>query len=322
MSDLISVIVPVYDVDKWLDECVESIVNQTHKNLEIILVDDGSPDRCPQICDEWAKRDSRIRVIHKENGGLSTARNAGLDICTGDYIGFVDSDDFIESNMYEILYREIKEKNVDAVRYAMCRYREGNIYHVQHIDKEKYYNRENLLDCYFYHKEDICGGVCDKLFCADLFSDVRFPEGVNSEDYYVNVKLYSKINKMYYNNNPLYYYRLRDESITRKKKVDEHALDKIIISDMVGEYVSKNIPERKNDAIAFRAIARFSVYYEAMKKIHDKKMEHEWKKDLRRYNKNVLTNNKFGSAFKIKYLWFGFLTNSYMLVKKIVDKDM
>lgn len=101
--ELISIIVPVYKVEKYLDKCVESIVEQTYKNLEIILVDDGSPDNCSAMCDEWAQKDSRIKVIHKENGGLSSARNAGLDACTGDYIGFVDSDDWIEPDMYEYL---------------------------------------------------------------------------------------------------------------------------------------------------------------------------------------------------------------------------
>ena len=96
---LVSVIVPVYKVEKYLDKCIESIVGQTYENLEIILVDDGSPDNCPTMCDEWAQKDSRIKVIHKENGGLSSARNAGLDACTGDYIGFVDSDDWIEPDM-------------------------------------------------------------------------------------------------------------------------------------------------------------------------------------------------------------------------------
>ena len=111
----ISIIVPVYKVEKYLDRCVESIVNQTYKNLEIILVDDGSPDNCPQMCDEWAKKDSRIKVIHKQNGGLSTARNAGLDISTGKYIQFVDSDDFLELNACEVLLKNIVETNADLV---------------------------------------------------------------------------------------------------------------------------------------------------------------------------------------------------------------
>ena len=101
---LISVIVPVYKVEPYLNKCIESIVNQTYKNLEIILVDDGSPDNCPAICDSWAEKDSRIKVIHKENGGLSDARNAGMVHATGEYIAFVDSDDYIDPEMYQSLY--------------------------------------------------------------------------------------------------------------------------------------------------------------------------------------------------------------------------
>ena len=99
----VSIIVPCWGVEKYLDRCVESLVNQTLTDIEIILVDDGSTDNCPAMCDRWAEKDSRIKVIHKENGGLSSARNAGLDACTGDYIGFVDSDDWIEPDMYEYL---------------------------------------------------------------------------------------------------------------------------------------------------------------------------------------------------------------------------
>ena len=109
--DLISVIVPVYKVEQYLDECIQSIVNQTYTNLEIILVDDGSPDNCPQICDEWAKKDSRIRVLHNKNNGVSAARNAGLTIAKGQYIGFVDSDDYIAADMYESLMVGIKQGN-------------------------------------------------------------------------------------------------------------------------------------------------------------------------------------------------------------------
>ena len=108
-EELISVIVPVYKVEKYLNKCVQSIIQQTYTNLEIILVDDGSPDNCPQMCDEWAKKDSRIVVIHKKNGGLSDARNAGIAVAKGKYIGFVDSDDYIESTMYEDLYLAISK---------------------------------------------------------------------------------------------------------------------------------------------------------------------------------------------------------------------
>ena len=114
----ISVVVPVYNVEEYLDQCVESLVGQTYKNLEVILVDDGSPDNCPAMCDEWAERDNRIKVIHKENGGVSSARNAALDIASGDYIGFVDSDDWIEPDMYEILIKNAKKYDADISRCA------------------------------------------------------------------------------------------------------------------------------------------------------------------------------------------------------------
>lgn len=114
----ISIIVPAYKVEEYLDRCIESIVNQTYENLEIILVDDGSPDNCPAICDSWAQKDSRVKVIHKENGGVSSARNAALDIASGDYIGFVDSDDWIEPDMYEILMKNAEEYDAEISRCA------------------------------------------------------------------------------------------------------------------------------------------------------------------------------------------------------------
>lgn len=111
MNELISVIVPVYNVEKYSERCIESIINQTYKNLEIILVDDGSPDTCPMICDEYAKKDDRIVVIHKENGGLSDARNAGIEIAKGEYFAFIDSDDYISEEFLSKLYMSLKSNS-------------------------------------------------------------------------------------------------------------------------------------------------------------------------------------------------------------------
>ena len=120
-SVLLSVIVPIYNVEKYLDKCIQSIVDQTYSNIEIILVDDGSPDNCPAMCDEWAKRDSRIKVIHKKNGGLGYARNAGLDVATGVYVAFVDSDDHIAPQMYETLMKKAIEYDIDVVKSGFTR---------------------------------------------------------------------------------------------------------------------------------------------------------------------------------------------------------
>ena len=121
----ISVIIPVYKVEQYLPECLDSIINQTYKNLEIICIDDGSPDNSGKILDEYASKDNRIRVIHKENGGISSARNAGLDIATGDWISFVDSDDWLDINTYEKLLSSADEANTDIVMFGNCSVNNG-----------------------------------------------------------------------------------------------------------------------------------------------------------------------------------------------------
>ena len=129
-SSKISVIIPVYNVEEYLDKCVTSVLNQTYKNLEIILVDDGSPDNCPKMCDEWAKKDKRIKVVHKKNGGLSDARNSGIEVCTGEYIGFVDSDDYIDKQMYKELLKRIESTNSDMVMCGINCVNDGKVYNL------------------------------------------------------------------------------------------------------------------------------------------------------------------------------------------------
>ena len=141
MKDLISVIVPVYKAEPYLDKCISSIVNQTYKNLEIILVDDGSPDNCPSMCDFWSERDNRIRVVHQSNEGAGGAKNKGLDVAQGDYIGFVDSDDYIEAHMFEHLLR-LMESNHD-IGIAEC-----NILQVEDDDAQLDNGQEYKRDVY------------------------------------------------------------------------------------------------------------------------------------------------------------------------------
>ena len=154
-KSLISVIVPVYKVENFLDRCVESIVGQTYENLEIILVDDGSPDNCPAICDNWAKKDGRIKVIHKENGGLSSARNAGLDVVTGEYFGFIDSDDWIEKDFFEFLITNALKENADISRCGLyLDYEDDDSCH----DQEVQYENPVVVDNKGYINSIIGGG--------------------------------------------------------------------------------------------------------------------------------------------------------------------
>ncbi len=222
MKDLITVIIPVYKVEKYLDKCVQSVVEQTYKNLEIILVDDGSPDGCPAKCDEWAKKDSRIKVIHKKNEGVAIARNVGVDEAKGEYIAFVDSDDYIDATMYEKLLNKAKEEDADM---TLCRFLE-----VDENGKTRKFNEVNLTKCnstnivnlYVNFKtweegdtlclEAISGSVCRTLYKKSFVGEKRFEGLAYAEDYCFNLSLFIKKPKIAVVDEYLYYYFQRSSS--------------------------------------------------------------------------------------------------------------
>ena len=220
-NPLISIIVPVYKVEAFLDECIESVVTQTVKNIEIILVDDGSPDRCPQMCDAWAEKDTRVRVIHKKNGGISSARNAGIEVAKGQYIGFVDSDDYIAKNMYEELLRGIQssEKGI-ACCSAVIVSEDGSVLRNQSMPDKRIMNVREALDAIFYLNTDV--SVWSKLYRREVFDQMRFPEGETNEDFPVTVPSIVKAQGMVHVQQCLYYYRQRSGSITKTGTIPEN----------------------------------------------------------------------------------------------------
>ena len=214
MDELISVIVPIYNVEKYICKCVDSILNQTYKNLEIILVDDGSPGRCGQICDEYAAKDSRIRVIHKENGGLSDARNVGIDEAKGEYLSFVDSDDYIAFDMIETLYKTMKENSSDMSVCSLC-YVDENGNDITRdsskwmiLNNQQYTSEQYLLALF----EKFIGAVA-RLYKRELFENVRFPKGKLHEDVFVAYRIIDQCNKISTLSKQMYYYLKRDDSI-------------------------------------------------------------------------------------------------------------
>lgn len=214
MNELISVVVPIYKVENYLKKAINSIINQTYKNIEIILVDDGSPDNCGNICDEYSKKDNRIKVIHKKNGGLSDARNVGVEIAKGEYILFIDSDDWIENNMIEELYKNIKYNNCDI---SICEFIEedsnGKIIKSKKYDKEiiVFNNKEALKDLII--QKNITNHAWNKLYKRSLFDDIKYPKGQLMEDISTTYKLFEKSNRIVYQNIPLYHYIQRNTSI-------------------------------------------------------------------------------------------------------------
>ncbi len=210
---MISVIVPIYKVEKYLDRCVNSLINQSYKELEIILVDDGSPDNCPLMCDEWKERDNRIKVIHKENGGLSDARNAGLEIASGEYIGFVDSDDFVTPDMYELLMKSCLENDSDI---AVCGVR--MVWENGH-SQETWTNSENcILNNHeamqaLLEENILKQPVWNRLYRRKSIEGILFPKGKYHEDVYWSYQVIAKANKVSVIDIPCYYYLQRENSI-------------------------------------------------------------------------------------------------------------
>lgn len=221
----LSIIVPVYQVEAHIDECITSILDQTFRDFELILVDDGSLDLCPAICDVYAQKDSRIRVIHQKNQGLSAARNTGLQAARGDYIGFVDSDDFIEASMYEKLLDNLEREKADISvcgRYKVwgdkkIQEQKSNVYKVMDSAQALALMNTNVLG-YF----DVA--AWDKIYKRSCFKGIEFPEGKLCEDWFVMYKLFFNARRIVYDSIPLYNYRQRTGSITHGKKVNTMSL--------------------------------------------------------------------------------------------------
>lgn len=218
-EELISIIIPIYNVEKYLSKCIDSIINQTYQKIEIILVDDGSPDSCPNICDAYALKDSRIKVIHKKNGGLSDARNEGIKIASGKYIGFVDSDDFINHNLYEVLYNNLISNDSDI---SICKFKKvieneeiNNINCDVINQKISVYNNLEAINNLYNNDLNVETVVAwNKLYKKELWNNINYPFGKLHEDEFVIHKLLYFSNKVVYSDMELYYYLQRESGIT------------------------------------------------------------------------------------------------------------
>ena len=216
-NPLISVIVPIYNVEKYIRQCIESIICQTYSNLEIILVDDGSPDKCGDICDEYAKLDNRIKVIHQENKGLSAARNAGIKASTGEYIGFIDSDDFIMPNMYEVLLNICIDNECNIAKCSTIDVKNRKYPIVKSKSDVNVYSSKEILDK-IYSKENIFNPApCNKLYSKRIFKKILFEEGIIHEDEAAMVQFIYYAERIAVTNDILYCYYLSPDSIMRKK---------------------------------------------------------------------------------------------------------
>ena len=221
----LSIIIPVYRVEATLNRCVESVLNQNLDDFEVILVDDGSPDNCPQMCDDWAGKNANIRVIHKSNGGLSDARNAGVEKAQGDYITFVDSDDYIAAGTYQPLLETLARKtDLDIIEFPVYEHFGSKKQHLLDFPAEKEYTD---MDDYWYRAQAYKHTyACNKIYRRELFDDVRFPVGIAFEDANTLPLLLKKARKVMTANIGLYYYCYNPSGITAT--ADGEALSKLL----------------------------------------------------------------------------------------------
>ena len=233
MGKLVSIIVPVYNVAAYLDECVQSLTAQSYRDLEIILVDDASPDNCGAICDRWAARDSRVRVIHKENGGAASARNAGLDVATGDYICFVDSDDTVEDDYVRHLVDTLEENQADA---AVCGFsfwsRSGRQTRTGDTVPGLYSCEEFMLR---FLADWSCSLLWNKIFTREAVGTIRMDEGHKVDDEYFTYQVCMNCGRVAVSHQRLYHYRLRASSVMH----DMAAVQERVMLDRIAYNVAR-----------------------------------------------------------------------------------
>lgn len=299
----ISVIVPIYKVEEYLDTCVKSILEQTYKNIEIILVDDGSPDKCPQMCDEYARQDSRIKVVHKQNGGLSDARNAGIDVATGEYITLLDSDDWITPNFVEVLIRTAQKYNTpisivdtvetDGTKKSEMRYSTGWEY------KNVYTAEEALKVIFLQHEFNTGAGA--KLYHKSIFDDMRFTKGILYEDMDIVYKLIEKAQKVSFSPDAQYYYLQRTGSIVHAE-FDARHFKLIEISETILKHIDEKYPNLHDAVLCRYLFSNMLILSRVYKEKGFKAEKKQLCDNILTIKKEIYRNKDINTKQKIKVL--------------------
>lgn len=314
MSELISVIVPIYNVEKYLDRCIKSILNQSYKNLDIILIDDGSKDRCSEICDQWERKDNRITVIHKENSGLSDTRNIGIELSHGSYLSFIDSDDYVHKDFIKILYELCKKYDSDISMcgvYETCE-EEDTTKNIKGGNEEVKYTKSILSK-----KDSLYCVAWNKLYKREVFQNVRYPKGKIHEDVAVIYKLLYFSNKVAITDIKLYFYFNNPNSIMRSNYTKKH-LD--ILDGLYDSYLFfiRNNEEEYAFNVLNDYIDNILDQYKQCQTLGKDAKEIE-KNLLIKYSttyKSVLLNVKISIISKIKYIVYRFIPKLYLIISK------
>ena len=298
MNETISIIIPVYNVEKYLNKCLNSVIEQTYKNIEVILIDDGSTDNSGKICDEYAKNDIRIKIIHQQNGGVSTARNNGLEHATGKYITFVDSDDYIEKEMIETMAKKIMKKNADIVICGVTdRDEENNIINQSLNKKENVFNNieaiKEMLD------EKLFNCVCwAKLYKKELFRNIKFNSKIRiAEDMDVLYRVFYKSNKIIQIPERLYNWTSRGDSVTKGNDMSKWQ-DEIDVCENIIKFCEENCNEIEDYAVKRYIRINLTLSLNNLKENGTKENYNTLKKNLKKYD--IEKNKAIRKKEKIK----------------------
>ncbi len=310
MNDVISVIVPVYNVAAYLPECLESILNQDHEKLEVILIDDGSKDESGRICDQYAARDSRIRVIHQKNSGAAAAKNAGLRAATGAYLSFVDSDDYLEPNAYGAMVKLLKDTDSDAVVFAYRDvFRSRREDHIPHPGLRECSGKEYLVE---FTKNWTCALLWNKLYKRSLFDGIFFEEGHKIDDEYFTYQGFMNAKKVVCDQRIVYNYRRRASSVMLNPEAHkQRTIDRIDAYAKRREGVIARFPElrRAFDIQYLDALSYMTEYPD-----NTVESQNRMKAELRAYH------HRWGNTIAPKCLWRGLLRLYLVPTKALLKK--
>lgn len=301
--DLISVIVPIYNVEKYLRRCLDSICNQMYQNLEIVLVDDGSTDSSGKIADEYARRDTRFHVMHKQNGGLSDARNVGLSYCHGTYIVFVDSDDYVTEDYVMVLYDLLKHNHAD-ISVVSLTHQEEELSKISDSAAAKIYNTKEALQDLLYQR--ISASANAKMYRAELFSDIRYPKGRLYEDVIATYQIFEKATKVVWCDIKKYWYYVRTDSIVRSA-FNVKKMDYVYNCEEVLEEVKKKYPALSKAAESRLLWAAIHIWVNfTERKKYPEQYQYVYK-TIKQYRKSVLSDKAVSTRNKLVVLltYFG-----------------
>lgn len=312
----ISIVIPIYNVEKYLPQCLDSVINQTHQNLEIILVNDGSTDSCGEIGEEYAAKDPRIKVIHKENGGLSDARNAGIKVATGEYIAFIDSDDFVAVDFCEKLLETLLENTADVAECDFLAFendRDLEKFSTDTKEKIEVFETEAALELLM--KEYFKQTVWNKLYRREVLGDFEFPVGKINEDEFWTYKVFGNAKKIVKIPDVMYFYRQQEGSIMAQQYSIKR-LDGLTALQERIDYMKENFPNLENLAIKIFSFASL-WHYQKIDKHSEIDQEMIYRKKIvacvKAYNKRSIFK-----PWKIKEVfWYQFFITAPNLCAKL-----